>query len=272
MKNRTSVSSGYVVSFLALLFFYDLALNVTSTFLNATTLIPTSQEKAETNKASLLRGTEILLKAVEASGGLENFQAIKNFRIKTQNKLSLSQKDMQLTVTETVMLPDKTKQVFEMPEGKRVQVLNGETGWLQIGPTMRDLALTEKREMKRGLFRDTINLFQRIKSEELKIQYFGDETLGGKTFHVLHISNKAGDFFNINIDAETFLIAKKIYHGSSEVGLATLEEIYSDYREVDGIKLPFHTVVRANGKKFIDSVVIEAKLNIEIEEGFFSKN
>ena len=62
MKNRTLGSWSYLVSFTALLFFYDLALNVTSKFLNATTLIPTSQEKVETNKASLLRGTEILLK------------------------------------------------------------------------------------------------------------------------------------------------------------------------------------------------------------------
>lgn len=229
------------------------------------------QEKGAADSLAHTKGREILQQAVEAAGGLEQFKTIKSFSIKTQNVIYLTQNEMQLTVTETVLLPDKTKQVMEMPQGKRIQVLNANDGWKQIGPSINDLTEAEKREMKRGLFRDTIRIFQISKSEDLGIKYFGEESVGGRKLYVLHIKNKSGDFFNLYIDAQNFLLGKKTYHGTSEVGLAMLEEIYSDYREVEGIKIPFHTEVRADGRKFIDSVVVDAKFNLEISEEFFLK-
>jgi len=73
------------------------------------------------------------------------------------------------------------------------------------------------------------------------------------------------------VNSKTYLIEKKSYHGGGpEMAiLATLEEIYSDYHEVDGLKIPFHTVVKANGKKFIESNVVEARFNLDLGEGFF---
>ncbi|MFQ5865384.1 MAG: hypothetical protein ACE5IW_09175 [bacterium] len=229
------------------------------------------QQKENNAQAASMKGREILQKAVEAAGGLEKFAEIKSFRIKTQNVIYLTQNEMQLTVTETVMLPNQTKQVMEMPQGKRIQVLNGDNGWKQIGQNIYALTEAEKREMKRGLFRDTIRIYRMSGSEDLQIKYFGEESVGGEQLYVLQIKNKFGDFFNLYVDAESFLAVKKTYHGTSEVGLAMLEEIYSDYREVDGIKLPFHIEVRANGRKFIDSVVVDAKFNLEISEEFFLK-
>ncbi|MFQ5750379.1 MAG: hypothetical protein ACE5HI_00150 [bacterium] len=227
------------------------------------------QQKANAQKPALDRGREILLKAVDAAGGLERFKNIDNYSIKTNNIIIQPQTKIELTVTEIAQLPDKTKQIMKLQMGERIQVLNGNRGWKQIGANVNDLSQAEKREMKRGLFRDTINIFKMSDREALRVQYFGEERLGGNINYVLHIKSQHGDFFNLYIDAQTFLVAKKSYQGASEVGLATLEEIYSDYGEVSGIKMPFQTVVKANGKKFIESKVIEANFNIEIVKDFF---
>jgi hypothetical protein len=39
------------------------------------------------------------------------------------------------------------------------------------------------------------------------------------------------------------------------------EEVYEDFREVDGIKIPFKTVINQGGKKFADVVLTDCKLN-----------
>lgn len=215
------------------------------------------------------KGEVIFGQAFEAAGGAAAFDKVENFRIQTENKVFGDQTVMRLTVTETAVLPDKTKQVMEVAAGRRVQVLNGNEGWKKIGSEISDLSQSEKREMARGLFRDLINVFKNREALNLSIEYFGEERVVQRRHHVLHLKNERGDFFNLYIDPETFLVAKKTYQGTSAVGFATLEERYSDYRVVDGIKLPFQTVVRARGRKFIESRVITAEFNVELGEDFF---
>ena len=219
-----------------------------------------------------VKGRQILKKVIEAAGGVEAFGKIDNFRIKTESKIFGKRSTIELTVSETVKLPDKTKQVFELATGHRIQVLNGETGWSKTGEAVADLSNAEKREMKRGLFRDAINLFKRFNYDtELSVQYLRDEVVKTDTLFILIIKNGSGEFFKLYINSKSYLIEKKSYHGGGPemVILATLEEIYSDYREVEGVKIPFHTVVKANGKKFIESSVVETEFNLEFGEGFF---
>ncbi|MFQ5486339.1 MAG: hypothetical protein ACE5DO_13535 [Desulfobacterales bacterium] len=230
------------------------------------------QKKHPQVPSSLTNGREILLKAVEAAGGRDRFAQIRNFRITTENVIMQSRTKLDLKVTEIAQLPDKTKQIFQLKAGERVQVLQGHSGWKKVDDNISDLTQSELREMKRGLFRDTINLFKRSESQELNIKYFGKETIAGKSNYVLQIKDNSGEFFNLYIDAATLLISKKTYHGASELRLAVLEEIYSDYREVDGIRLPFHTEVKARGKLFIDAKVVEVKFNLNLADNFFSKN
>lgn len=211
----------------------------------------------------------IFRQALEAAGGTDAFRKIENFRITTQNQVFGERTVMQLTVTETAVLPDKTRQVMEVSEGTRIQVLNGNRSWKKIGQQIRDLSDSEKREMQRGLFRDLINVFKNYETLNLSIQYFGEEKVGNRRHHVLHLKNETGDFFNLYIDPDSQLVAKKTYQGTSAVGFARLEERYSDYRAVDGIKIPFRTIVRARGKKFIESRVTKAELNVELSEDFF---
>ena len=226
-------------------------------------------QDAKSDSANSTKAQKILMKAVEAAGGLESIKKIENFSIKTRNFITQTQTKTELIVTEIAQLPDKTKQIMKLPKGERIQVLDGNAGWKQIGPNVSDLSPAEIREMKKGLFRDTINIFKKSDSGKLELQYLSEETIAGKTNHVLQIKDHTGEFFNLYIDAKTFLISKKAYHGTSTVGLATLEEIYSDYQEADGIKLPFKIVVRANGRRFIESEVIEVKFNLELDEYFF---
>lgn len=212
---------------------------------------------------------EILRQAVIAAGGIEVFRNIDNFTIKTESEVQGTNVKLEIVVTETIQLPDKTKQFFELAAGTRVQVLHGDDGWKQLGSQVNDLSPLEKKGMQGGLFRDVRNLFKQFDSPDLEVSYLSQELAGGLVFDVLRIRNLAGDFFHLYINSKTFLVHKIVYQGANEVGLATLEEIFSDYRKVDGIMVPHQTTVRANGKEFINSRVLEVKFNSELDPEFF---
>lgn len=225
------------------------------------------QARAEISQAN--NALTILGKAADATGGDSLFQNIRNFTIITDSEISGAQGKTKLTISETVELPNRTKQVFELQAGKRIQVLNGQDSWKRVASKTEPLGRLEQREMERGLFRDTISLFQRYKTDELTITRLEDEVLGGKRIFVLQIKNVAGDFFELAIDSERYLILKKTYRGAAESGLVQLQEVYGDYREVSGIMLPHQITVTANNKVFIQSTVTAFSVNRKLGDEFF---
>jgi hypothetical protein len=48
-------------------------------------------------------------------------------------------------------------------------------------------------------------------------------------------------------------------------------EVWSDYREVDGVKFPCHNVSYRNGQKFAESAVQEVKINTNLTPSLFVK-
>ncbi len=230
-----------------------------------------SSIQAQYNQAADTTAISILEKAITAAGGLERFKAVQNLMIVTESELGRSK--TALTVTETMVLPDKTKQVMQLANGSRTQVLYGNQSWKQINDDAASpLSALEKREMERGLFRDIVNLFKNFGGPDLRLRYQGEETIGGETAHLIEVKNQSGDFFDLYVDAKTNLIRKKTYRGAPEVGLANMEEIYSDYRKVDGLLIPHLIVVKVNGQDFTKSEVIDVAFNAELAADFFLTN
>ncbi|MDP2961026.1 MAG: hypothetical protein Q8N71_06340, partial [candidate division Zixibacteria bacterium] len=113
-----------------------------------------------------------------------------------------------------------------------------------------------------------INLFQ---ATDLKIQFLGAEEYEGKKLDVILISDPAGNELKIYVDQTTYLPVKQTYRGSGMTGPATMEEIFSDFRDVSGVKLPFHQLTNSDGQKFAESKVLEVNINPEVDPNLFVK-
>ena len=55
--------------------------------------------------------------------------------------------------------------------------------------------------------------------------------------------------------------AREIYQEVGQKGPAEVQETFSDWREVDGLKVPFKILVQQDGKPFGDLTVQEYKFN-----------
>ena len=87
-----------------------------------------------------------------------------------------------------------------------------------------------------------------------------------RTFHVLRITPAGGRPFEIWIDAATFLIDRTVEKAAKE----TRTTFFSDYREVNGLKLPFRLRVTNGETRFDQIVTYEAyEINPEMDAAKF---
>ncbi len=71
-------------------------------------------------------------------------------------------------------------------------------------------------------------------------------------------------------DAESGLLARVVRYSNTVVGIVPTQIDYSDYREVAGIKMPFHcTVTWTDGKSTIE--LNEVRPNVPIDASKFAQ-
>jgi outer membrane lipoprotein-sorting protein len=99
----------------------------------------------------------------------------------------------------------------------------------------------------------------------------GNEMVGDRPAFVLEVTPKTGPSARSWIDAETYLVLKtSVTVDAPPVG--AIEQImeFSDYRTVDGVKVPF-VVKSINSTQTVTGVLTDVKHNVEIDEASFRK-
>ena len=104
---------------------------------------------------------------------------------------------------------------------------------------------------------------QRWKAE---IEYSGEKEEQGKRFHVIRITPDGGRPFDMWIDANTYLID----HIVEKADIETRTNYFSDYRVVNGVKLPF-SIRSTNGDTKYDQMITLEKIefNAPVQEAMF---
>ena len=226
------------------------------------------EEVPEATPASLAKGKEILDQVIKASGGKEAFKSITNSVIKTETSASTPQGEFQISMITFHIFPDKIRQEMSMPFGTIVTVFDGEKGWIVSPQGIQDLPESQLREVKSELFRGRFHLFL---ADDLRVQFMGEESVDNKKVGVILISDPAGNQVKMYVDQKTYLPLKESYHGTTMMGPATVEQIFSDYREVSGVRVPFSIKSFANEQKMAETKILEINFNTQIDPELFIK-
>ena len=84
----------------------------------------------------------------------------------------------------------------------------------------------------------------------------------GTAPRTVEITKADGFSVKLEFDASEGLPLRKVYLAADPHGPPTeIEEIYADWREVDGLQVPFKMTIRQDGKKLADEIVEEFKFN-----------
>lgn len=220
---------------------------------------------------SAQRGKAIIARAVAAAGGAEKLAAIMDVTTRGTVKLTTPMGEMSGDAVAEVVYPDKMRSTVTLAMGQMVQAFDGTSGWMKMGPQAMDLPAVMLPEMRRGVVSALgIELLRRAAAGDAEVNAVEDGEVNGRKAEAVRW--KMGDVeMTAFFDAETHLLAKLAYRSVTPQGATDVEVLPSDFREVEGVKVPFKVVGFQNGQPYIDSATAAITFNSGIDPAAFAK-
>ncbi|MDE2848238.1 MAG: insulinase family protein [Gemmatimonadota bacterium] len=228
-------------------------------------------EAPEATEDDVAMGRELLVRSAEAMGGIEALTAIQSLRVTAEVTVIQPMGEMVIGVESLVAFPDKTKTTMQTPMGDIDMTMAGDQAWV-VDPMGNTQPLPDQQRdaMREELWRNLVFLYNRMDVEGLTVQHTGQEEIEGRATEVLLITPPGLNPFKLYLDAETMLPYKKAGQSMSQQGPVEAESTMSDYREVEGIKLPFKESMKQNGNPSGESVTQTIEINPEIPADAFA--
>jgi len=230
------------------------------------------EKKLSITPDNLKKGKALLAKAIVTAGGLENFKKVKSISLLSVFTLSTPQGDFPINIQSINLFPDKSRNVMSMMGQKMYQIRNGNTGWVtgkmgKISPMTEDDIKKSDKEMARN----TIIIFQQIDNPPYRAVYNGSGEENKIPVEYVSIIDKDGKALcRLGIDKNGQLISK-FYWGSTPMGEGNITETFSDFKDVEGIKVPMTVVKSVEGKKIGKLTISEFHINADIPPNAFAK-
>jgi hypothetical protein len=98
----------------------------------------------------------------------------------------------------------------------------------------------------------------------------GKDTVKGNACFKVKITRKNGDIETCYFEDQGFAMVKKeAVSKNVEMGGASLDIFYSDYREVNGVRVPFKTVHESGGQMILTITIDKVMVNEPIDDKMF---
>jgi zinc protease len=202
---------------------------------------------------SLAKGKELLQRVQQALGGADKLAAVKDLQFHAEVQVFTPGAAMKVKQTTSYIAPSTVRQDNELPFMKQSVYSDGKSGWLSGVQGVQTLTSPVLKQIHGEAFRQLASLAMSDRDPDRTVNYEG----GG----VLEISSKEGESVRLTVDEKTGIPAKIAYKQSAGEGGSAVEEVFSDWRDVDGIRLPFQWTVMQGGKKFAGATIEDYKIN-----------
>ena len=210
---------------------------------------------------------QILDRYLQAMGGAAAIQRVST-RIEKGTSIA---GDNKLPYEAYSKAPDKRVSITHEPDGDTINVFDGTSGWLEItapSPPGRDLTPSEAA----GAKLDTaLNFALDVRQILQGLSLLAPETIDGKEMYV--VSGKPKDMKDVRLyfDTQTGLLTRVLRYTEVPLGFSPVQIDYADYRDVDGVKIPFRrSQARPSGRSAIQ--IDTVRQNVPIDESKFNRS
>jgi zinc protease len=213
----------------------------------------------------------LLDRAIAAKGGLGALRAVKRITAKTTTSMDGPQGRVQAEATTYLEYPDHVRVETRLPDLVSVQVYDGQHAWVRDPQGVHEIPAPFLRDLQTSLKRDSITLLLDAEQGNVgarALQETGDEA--GTRLQPLELSGAGLEPVVLYIDAATGLIAKQTYVAGGP-GQPLIEEVFSDYRPVDGVQIPFTASVRRGGQPILERRLDGITINPPIAPALFTR-
>ena len=226
---------------------------------------PQSAQAAQTD----VRAVDVLKKVIEVKGGLDALRKVKTVIADADTSFTMEQGTLVSKTKTYVVYPEKFRVDANVAGAQVVQVYNAGTAWVrdpggvhEVPPEMRD-------EFAASVRRDTIPVLIAAAEGKLAVRLLPEEGADGRVLTVLEISGPQLPAVRMFIDNQN-LIARQSFSAAGPEGKPVqADEMFSDYRRVDGVQVPFRADVRRGGQVILSRTLTNVALNTPVDDALF---
>ncbi len=233
-------------------------------------LEPASWRRVVNDRGTVARADEdaraLIGRAIAAKGGLKKLRGIRTTRVEAVVHVQAGGETIDIPTVTSIEYPDRFRVEAQMDGGPLVQVFARGDYWVQGPRGPGEVTPAKRDEIQRAVQRDIVMLLLRAASGAATTVAVPspDEALAAVTVRADGMAP-----VTMLITRDTGLIAGLQYVEQAGGGLT--QEHYSDYRQVDGIQVPFRTIVRRPDAPTIERTVKDVRYNARLAPGLFTK-
>jgi photosynthetic reaction center cytochrome c subunit len=235
-------------------------------------VVPPSSEPAQTAQAEgaetrIVGGPtaeDLLDKYLQAAGG-----AVAIDKVTTRvMKGTITFGDRKVPIEIFSKDPDKRISFTHTPDGDSVTAFDGKEGWLAA--PKRAMHAMHGSDTDAAAMDADLHFPDHLKGLLSKPEVKGKETIDGHDAYFVQGDREGKPPLKLYFDEKSGLLVRLIRYGDTPLGLLPTQVDYADYREVDGVKIPFRWTLARPGGRFTIQLT-DVKQNIPVDDAKFAK-
>jgi len=219
------------------------------------------------SREGLPTADQVLDKYYQALGGAS---ALDNLKSRFMKGTVTTATGTELGYELTQSGPDLVLTAITTPQSGIVErAFNGTVGWEKTSAGVREMVPEEITYLKRypNLYADL-----KLKGQFSRLTVSGKQKIDGRDVYVLRGANVDGRREQLFFDVESGLLIRRITSTTTLVGIIPEQIDFSDYREADGLKLPFTIKVSAIDQNYsLVRKFTEIRVNPTVDPKRFNK-
>ncbi len=214
---------------------------------------------------------QLLDKFIQASGGAQRLAALTSWTAKGTIE-GYDTYHMKVPVEIYEKAPAERTMISHTQIGDAVTVFDGSAGWIAaLDRPVPLIPMLPGPEFDGGKLDAALGFPGGIKQALTNWRVgFPPTTIDDKLVNIVQGTGAGKTRVKLYFDEKTGLLARQVRYADTPVGMVPTQVDYSDYREVAGVKLPYHIVITwTDGQS--DILLTDIQANVPIDASKFAK-
>ena len=225
---------------------------------------PEDEAKEKEKEASWPKPEQLLDKYVQASGGAAAIDKVSSRVMKGKIEFG----SVSATIDVYTKDPDMRVSFSHMPEGDSVTAFDGHAGWL--GAPGRPVREMHGSDIDGASIDADLHLATHLKQMFSEMKVRGTEKIGDHDAYLVVGQRDGKTPIRLYFDEQSGLLVRMVRFGETALGRLPTQIDYADYRDTDGVKIPYRwTLARPSGRFTI--LISEVKQNVPVDDAKFAK-
>ncbi len=221
---------------------------------------------------AVARARTVVERALKAHGGAAKLRAVKDVSTRVTMTVTTPNGVLDGQMAVTVRLPSQSRIEMTMFGQSGVQVLNGEKGWASNGSQIQELDAEQTQAMRSGVKTQVLPLLVRLAGGDVQVGWVGEDKVGAEAVDVVQVVDPEA-MAKLSFARSSGLLLRLEQEEPSMFGggKVPMARLYSDYRTLDGLMVPYRTERQVRGQKLIEDVVSSMSVNRGVADSQFQR-